>query len=217
MEMYLAGVSVRRVDDITKALWGSRVSPSMVSELNRKIYGQIEVWRNRPIEEPTRLRILGWHLTQTLLGRRRFLALPSIPLLPLGIPSPLADSHSSFPPSCNLCTPAAVPSQASPGAPITSCANENWHQSQAGPAHRRPPPKHAAMRAAGHVPRLLHRQPALAAVRGTSFTPCGMPPLVDRPDQTPPERGSIQVFLAWDLHRGSRRLEPLWCAGGPVR
>ena len=50
IEMYLAGVSVRRVEDITEALWGTRVSPSTVSELNKKIYGTIETWRNRPIE-----------------------------------------------------------------------------------------------------------------------------------------------------------------------
>jgi transposase-like protein len=50
IEMYLAGVSVRRVEDITEALWGTRVSPSTVSELNQKIYAQIEAWRNRPIE-----------------------------------------------------------------------------------------------------------------------------------------------------------------------
>jgi transposase-like protein len=50
VEMYLAGVSVRRVEDITEALWGTRVSPSTVSELNQKIYVQIEAWRNRPIE-----------------------------------------------------------------------------------------------------------------------------------------------------------------------
>lgn len=50
IEMYLAGVSVRRVEDITEALWGTRVSPSTVSELNQKIYGHIEAWRNRPIE-----------------------------------------------------------------------------------------------------------------------------------------------------------------------
>jgi putative transposase len=48
--MYLAGVSVRRVEDITEALWGQRVSPSTVSSLNQKIYEQIEAWRNRPIE-----------------------------------------------------------------------------------------------------------------------------------------------------------------------
>lgn len=50
VEMYLAGVSVRRVEDITEALWGERVSPSTVSELNQKIYDQIDAWRNRPLE-----------------------------------------------------------------------------------------------------------------------------------------------------------------------
>jgi transposase-like protein len=50
IEMYLAGVSVRRVEDITEALWGTRVSPSTVSDLNKKIYGTIEAWRKRPIE-----------------------------------------------------------------------------------------------------------------------------------------------------------------------
>jgi transposase-like protein len=50
LEMYYAGVSVRRVEDITEALWGTRVSPSTVSELNQKIAGQIEAWRNQPIE-----------------------------------------------------------------------------------------------------------------------------------------------------------------------
>src|SRR6516164_1878517 len=50
VEMYLAGVSTRRVEDITEALWGTRVSSSTVSELNKRIYSQIEEWRNRPIE-----------------------------------------------------------------------------------------------------------------------------------------------------------------------
>jgi transposase-like protein len=49
VEMYLAGVSVRRVEDITQALWGTRVSPSSVSELNQKIGVQIEARRERPI------------------------------------------------------------------------------------------------------------------------------------------------------------------------
>lgn len=50
VEMYLAGVSVRRVEDITEALWGTRVSPSTVSRLNKKIYKTIEEWRTRAIE-----------------------------------------------------------------------------------------------------------------------------------------------------------------------
>ena len=49
IEMYLAGISVRRVEDITEALWGTRVSPATVSNLNKKIYAKIEAWRNRPI------------------------------------------------------------------------------------------------------------------------------------------------------------------------
>src|SRR3974377_80185 len=50
IEMYLAGVSVRRVEDITEALGGTRVSPPRVPDLNKKIYGTIEMWRNRPID-----------------------------------------------------------------------------------------------------------------------------------------------------------------------
>jgi transposase-like protein len=50
IEMYLAGVSVRRVEDITEALWGMRVSPTTVSNMNKKVYEKIESWRNRPIE-----------------------------------------------------------------------------------------------------------------------------------------------------------------------
>ena len=42
LKMYLAGVSVRRVEDITEALWGSKVSPSTISGLNEKAYVHIE-------------------------------------------------------------------------------------------------------------------------------------------------------------------------------
>ena len=47
IEMYLAGVSVRRVEDISEALWGSRVSASTISDLNQRAYVHIEEWRNR--------------------------------------------------------------------------------------------------------------------------------------------------------------------------
>jgi len=50
VEMYLAGVSVRRVEDITEALWGTKVSSGTVSKLNSKIYDTIEKWRMSPIE-----------------------------------------------------------------------------------------------------------------------------------------------------------------------
>ncbi|MDL2229978.1 IS256 family transposase, partial [Treponema sp. OttesenSCG-928-L16] len=35
--------------DITEALWGSKVSPSTISELNKKTYVHIEAWRNRKL------------------------------------------------------------------------------------------------------------------------------------------------------------------------
>jgi len=50
VEMYLAGVSVRRVEDITEALWGTKVSSGTVSRLNSKIYETIEKWRMSSIE-----------------------------------------------------------------------------------------------------------------------------------------------------------------------
>jgi putative transposase len=50
IEMYLAGVSVRRVEDITHALWGTRVSAGVVSKLNKQIYEKIELWRTRKLE-----------------------------------------------------------------------------------------------------------------------------------------------------------------------
>jgi len=50
MQMYLAGVSVRRVEDISEALWGVRVGAGTVSQLNQKMYQRIEHWRNQPIQ-----------------------------------------------------------------------------------------------------------------------------------------------------------------------
>ncbi len=47
--MYLAGVSVRWVEDITEALWGTRVSSGTISNLNQKAYENIEKWRCRPL------------------------------------------------------------------------------------------------------------------------------------------------------------------------
>lgn len=41
IEMYLAGVSVRRVEDVTQALWGMKVSPGTISNLNKKVYIKI--------------------------------------------------------------------------------------------------------------------------------------------------------------------------------
>jgi transposase-like protein len=51
MGMYLAGVSVRRFEDITQALWRTRVSAGKVSRLNQQIYQKIDEWRNWQLEE----------------------------------------------------------------------------------------------------------------------------------------------------------------------
>ena len=41
---------MRRVEDITDALWGSKASPATISELNKKAYVHIKDWRSRPLQ-----------------------------------------------------------------------------------------------------------------------------------------------------------------------
>ena len=50
MEMYLAGVSTRRIQDVSEILWGSSVSPATVSKLNREAFGAVDEWRHRRLE-----------------------------------------------------------------------------------------------------------------------------------------------------------------------
>lgn len=51
VEMYLAGVSIRRVESITEILWGQKVSTETISNLNQKCFAQIEEWRSRKLTE----------------------------------------------------------------------------------------------------------------------------------------------------------------------
>lgn len=53
IEMYLAGVSVRRVEDITEALWGTKVSAGTVSNLNKKVYGHLKPGATVPCKGAT--------------------------------------------------------------------------------------------------------------------------------------------------------------------
>lgn len=46
----MAGVSTRRIEDITDLLWDATLSAGTVSRLNSKVYEQIEAWRQRPLE-----------------------------------------------------------------------------------------------------------------------------------------------------------------------
>lgn len=50
IEMYLAGVSTRRIEDVSEILWGSSVSAATVSNLNEKAFASVDERRNRPLE-----------------------------------------------------------------------------------------------------------------------------------------------------------------------
>lgn len=50
MEMCLAGVSTRGVDDISRLLWGERMPSRTLSDKLKKIYKEIDGWRKRPLE-----------------------------------------------------------------------------------------------------------------------------------------------------------------------
>ena len=50
IEMCLAGVSTRRIEDVSEILWGSSVSASTVSKLNERAFASVEEWRNRPLD-----------------------------------------------------------------------------------------------------------------------------------------------------------------------
>ena len=47
--MYLAGVSTRRIEDVSEILWGAGVSAGTVSNLNDKAFKAVEEWRCRPL------------------------------------------------------------------------------------------------------------------------------------------------------------------------
>jgi putative transposase len=63
----LAGVSVRRVEDITEALWGTGILPSTVSDLNKRF---TERSRRPADRERTPLCLPGRHRAQAQLDRR---------------------------------------------------------------------------------------------------------------------------------------------------
>ena len=50
IEMCLAGVSTRRIEDVSEILWGSSVPAATVSNLNERAFEAVEAWRNRPLE-----------------------------------------------------------------------------------------------------------------------------------------------------------------------
>jgi transposase-like protein len=50
-QMYVEGVSTRKVRDITEVLCGLEISKSQVSALAQKLDAEVEQWRERPIEK----------------------------------------------------------------------------------------------------------------------------------------------------------------------
>ena len=51
IDMYLAGVSTRQVDDISQLPWGDRMPSQTLSDKLKKVYGDIDAWRTRPLED----------------------------------------------------------------------------------------------------------------------------------------------------------------------
>mgnify|MGYP000330168073 CR=1 FL=1 len=49
IEMRPAGVSTRRIEDVSEVLWGAGVSAGTVSNLNDKAFKAVEEWRCRPL------------------------------------------------------------------------------------------------------------------------------------------------------------------------
>ena len=54
IEMYLKGVSTRKIEPILEELCGLEISKSQVSELSKGIEAEIQEWKNRPLEEAYR-------------------------------------------------------------------------------------------------------------------------------------------------------------------
>lgn len=50
MEMYVEGVSTRKVGEVTEQLCGTEFSKSTVSRLTSQLDGELEAWRNRPLD-----------------------------------------------------------------------------------------------------------------------------------------------------------------------
>lgn len=89
VEMYVQGVSTRKVTEVTETLFGTQVSATTISNLSKELDEEIAAWRERPLEEvyPYRAalaRLMGaliieqderWlsdrrYLNMTLLGER---------------------------------------------------------------------------------------------------------------------------------------------------
>ncbi|MBW3078686.1 IS256 family transposase [Bifidobacterium simiiventris] len=51
IDMYLAGVSTRQVDDVCQLLWGDRMPSQTLSDKLKRVYADIDAWRERPLTQ----------------------------------------------------------------------------------------------------------------------------------------------------------------------
>ena len=57
IEMYLAGVSTRRIEDVSEILWGSSASAATLSNLDDRAFGAVEEWRGQAPDPLLPLRV----------------------------------------------------------------------------------------------------------------------------------------------------------------
>ena len=73
IEMYLAGVSTRRIEDVSGMLWGPGVSAATVSNLNEKAFEAVEERRNGPLERAHPYACVDGIYLKRSWGARRYL------------------------------------------------------------------------------------------------------------------------------------------------
>jgi putative transposase len=62
MEMYVEGVSTRKVKDVTEELCGTSFSKSLVSSLAASLDSELEAWRSRRLEAASYPYVFSWML-----------------------------------------------------------------------------------------------------------------------------------------------------------
>ena len=73
MEMYLAGASTRRIEDVGEMPWGPGVSAATVSNLNGKAFEAVEERRNGPLERAYPYACVDGICLKRSWGARRYL------------------------------------------------------------------------------------------------------------------------------------------------
>ena len=89
VDMFLRGISTRKVKKLSKALWGNEYSASTVSEFNKSLKEELKAWQLRPIKRKIRYLFLD---AINLKLRRKWISKEAI-LCAIGISE---DGHREF-------------------------------------------------------------------------------------------------------------------------